>query len=189
MTDLDTSSLLELVARVQAGDNTALDALIRRTEQRLQQFARRQLQAFPGVRAREQAEDVLQNSLIRLARALRQEKPSSVQDFFNLAAVQIRRELLDLARHHTKRPTVLLAEEPPCEDGSPSSELDRWTALHEAAERLPDELREVFCYSFYHGWTQVQIAGLLGICDRQVRRLGVVAGLRLKAAVGERPEC
>jgi RNA polymerase sigma-70 factor (ECF subfamily) len=187
MDDLHTTTLHDLIARFQAGETSALDALIRRTEGRLEQFARRMLGDFPGVRAREQVEDVLQNALVRLTRALRQETPASVREFFGLAAVHLRRELLDLARSHARRPTAPLANDPPDRAGDSSAELDRWTALHEAAERLPGELREVFVCTFYHGWTQNQIAELLGISDRQVRRLWVEACLRLKEAVGTLP--
>jgi RNA polymerase sigma-70 factor (ECF subfamily) len=187
MDDLDTTSLLDLVARFQAGEQHALDTLIRRTEERLELFARRMLVGYPGVRAREQTPDILQSALIRLTRALRQETPKSVEDFLGLAAAQIRRELLDLARKHGRRPTAPLTHDPPAPDDRDSIDLDRWTALHEAAERLPAELREVFSYTFYHGWKQTQIADLLGISDRQVRRLWVEACLRLKAAVGDLP--
>jgi RNA polymerase sigma-70 factor (ECF subfamily) len=187
MDELHTTTLRDLVARFQAGENSALDALIRRTEERLAQFARRMLGTFPGVRAREQAEDVLQNALIRLTRSLRQETPRSVRDFFGLAAVHLRRELLDLARSHGRRPTAHLANDPPDKAGGSSAELDRWTALHEAVERLPEELRQVFSCTFYHGWTQNQIAELLGISERQVRRFWVEACLRLKEAVGTLP--
>jgi RNA polymerase sigma-70 factor (ECF subfamily) len=186
MGELQTTTLHGLIARFQAGDNGALDTLIRRTEERLLLFTRRMLADFPAVRAREQTDDVLQNALIRLTRALRQETPPSVKDFFNLAAAQIRRELLDLARSHTRRPTVGLTADPPDRAGD-LTELDRWTALHEAVERLPADQREVFSCRFYHGWTQAQIAELLGISDRQVRRLWIDACLRLKAAVGDLP--
>jgi RNA polymerase sigma-70 factor (ECF subfamily) len=187
MDELPTTTLRDLIARFQAGENSALDSLIRRTQERLEQFARRMLGGFPGVRAREQVEDVLQNALIRLTRSLRQEVPQSVEDFFGLAALHIRRELLDLARGHARRPTAHLAQDPPERDGDSSAELDRWAALHEAAERLPEGLRQVFGYTFYHGWTQKQIAELLGISDRQARRRWVEACLRLKAAVGNLP--
>ncbi len=99
----------------------------------------------------------------------------------------MRRELLDLARSHARRPTAHLANDPPDQAGDSSTELDRWTALHEAVERLPAELRQVFSCTFYHSWTQGQIAELLGISDRQVRRLWVEACLRLKEAVGTLP--
>jgi RNA polymerase sigma-70 factor (ECF subfamily) len=43
------------------------------------------------------AEDVLQNALLR---ALETMRPESTRAFFGLAAEQMRRELLDLARHY-----------------------------------------------------------------------------------------
>ncbi|HMF14891.1 MAG TPA: sigma-70 family RNA polymerase sigma factor [Gemmataceae bacterium] len=186
MKELSTTSLRELIVRFQSGEISALDYLIRRTEERLEQFARRMLASFPRVRAREGTDDVLQSALVRLTRALRQQTPESVRDFFNLAAVQIRRELLDLARSHARRPAEQLEHDPP-EAAEDSAELDRWTRLHEAVEELPPEMRDVFSYTFYHGWTQAQIAELLGISDRQVRRLWVEACLRLKAAVVDLP--
>jgi RNA polymerase sigma factor (sigma-70 family) len=187
MDELHTTTLRDLIGRYQAGENSALDVLIRRTEERLAQFARRMLSGFPGVAAREQVEDVLQNALIRLTRSLRQETPASVRDFFGLAAMHVRRELLDLARSHARRPTAHLPNDPTDQSGDSTTELDRWTALHEAVDRLPEELRQVFSCTFYHGWTQAQIAELLGISDRQVRRLWVEACLRLKEAVGTLP--
>jgi RNA polymerase sigma-70 factor (ECF subfamily) len=187
MDELHTTSLRDLVARFQAGENSALDSLIRRTQDRLEQFARRMLSGFPGVRAREQVEDILQNALIRLTRALRQEVPQSVEDFFGLAALHLRRELLDLARSHARHPTAQLAKDPPDLADDTPDELDRWAALHEAAGRLPEDLRQVFSCTFYHGWTQNQIAELLGVSEQQVRRLWVEACLRLQAAVGDLP--
>jgi len=187
MAELHTTTLRDLIARFQAGDNSALDSLIRRTEERLAQFARRMLGGFPGVQAREEMEDVLQSSLIRLTRALRHEKPNSVPEFFGLAALHIRRELLDLARRYARRPSVNLTGEPTDQEVDNPAELDRWTALHEAAGRLPPELHEVFSATFYHGWTQGQIGELLGISDRQVRRRWIEACLRLKETVGDLP--
>src|SRR5690348_4979392 len=138
MAELHTTSLHDLIARFQAGDNGALDVLIRRTKERLAHFIRRMLGDFPAVRAKAQTDDALQNVLRRLARALRHETPRAVQQFFGLAAVQIRRELIDLARGHARRPTVGLTRDPPA-PADDSSEVDRWTALHEAVERLPPQ--------------------------------------------------
>jgi RNA polymerase sigma-70 factor (ECF subfamily) len=181
-----------MLARFQGGDAAALDELIRRTGERLERLARKMLRGFPAVRAREQTGDVLQNALVRLSRSLRQVRPASTADFFRLAAEQIRRELLDLARYHRRR-SVVNQPLPPVSAGESSSapfdapdpnipdsaDLDRWHALHEAVERLPAELRQVFGLTFYHGWTQAQIAGLLEVSDRQVRRLWRDACLRL----------
>src|SRR5262249_52439554 len=162
MNELGTTSLRELIVRFQSGEISALDTLIRRTEQRLEQFARRMLAGFPKVRAREETDDVLQSALVRLTRALREQTPQSVRDFFTRAAVQTRRELPDLARSNASRQAERLEHDPP-ERAEDSAELDRWTRLHEAVEKLPEELQDVFSYRFYHDWPQAEIAAILGI--------------------------
>lgn len=184
--ELETTSLHELVARHRAGDRAALDALIRRTAERLERLAHKMLGTFPAVRDQYQTADVLQNALLRLVRALGTVTPASVRDYYRLAAEQIRRELLDLARYCRRRPAD------PLGSGDPDAPADRglawWAALQEAVERLPAEEREVFGLTFYHGWTQVQIAELLQVSDRQVRRLWVQACIRLKDDVGDSPD-
>jgi RNA polymerase sigma-70 factor (ECF subfamily) len=187
--ELNTASLHVLVARHQAGDPAALDGLIRRTTDRLERLARKMLRTFPGVRAREQTGDVLQNALLRLTRALREVTPASVRDYYRLAAEQLRRELLDLARRYSRRPADPLGEADPAEPASGDpADLARWAALQEAVEKLPTEEREVFGLTFYHGWTQPQIAELLQVSDRQVRRVWAAACLRLNDSVGGLPE-
>ena len=137
---------------------------------------------FPAVRAREESGDVLQSALIRLTRALGDVTPKSVREYYGLAAEQLRRELLDLARRHALRPVGLLLETELARPGD-SADLARGAALQEAVEQLPTNLREVFSLTFYHGWTQPKIAELLQMSDRQVRRLWVEACQRLNAAV------
>ena len=36
--------------------------------------------------------------------------------------------------------------------------MERWSAFHDAVARLAPEEREVFGLTFYHGWSQAQIA-------------------------------
>jgi RNA polymerase sigma factor (sigma-70 family) len=179
---LDTTSLHEMLLRFEAGDAAALDELIRRSGGRLERLARKMLRGFPLVRAHEQTSDVLQNALVRLTRLLREVRPPSTADFFRLAAEQVRRELLDLARYHQRRSAVnegIVPDDPPDPNLLDVADLDRWQALHETVEQLPTILREVFGLTFYNGWTQVQIAELLRISDRQVRRHWREACLRL----------
>jgi RNA polymerase sigma-70 factor (ECF subfamily) len=66
---------------------------------RLERLARKMLRRFPGVHRWAETGDVLQNALLRLLRALQEVRPESVRGFFGLVAEQMRRELLDLARH------------------------------------------------------------------------------------------
>jgi DNA-directed RNA polymerase specialized sigma24 family protein len=50
------------------------------------------------------------------------------------------------------------------------SEIEHWTALQLAVEKLALEQREVFMLTFYHGWKQCLIAELFGVDERTVRR-------------------
>jgi hypothetical protein len=97
---LHTAQLQLWAQRIRAGDRCAPDELLRATADRLERLTRKMLGRFPSVRRWEQTADVMQNASLRLLRALQQIDPTSVRDFFGLAAEQIRRELLDLVRHH-----------------------------------------------------------------------------------------
>jgi RNA polymerase sigma factor (sigma-70 family) len=144
---------------------------------------------------------VLQNALLRLLRALESVRPDSTRHFFNLAAVQLRRELIDLGRHvygprGAGTHDASLPPEPqggdPCAafaDGAAADDLERWSAFHAAVEGLPAEEREVVGLAFYHGWTHSQIAELFGVDPRTVRRRWRSACLKLHEALdGELPE-
>lgn len=186
-----------LVDRLQAGDDSAREELIRASLGRLERLARKMLRGFPLVQRWEDTGDVLQNSLLRLDRALRAVVPESSRQFIGLAAEQIRRELLDLARHysgahglgrnHQSGMHVGDAErdglDPMAETGEPD-ELERWTAFHTAVEQLPAAEREVFMLTFYHKWTQPQIAELFQVDERTVRRWWQGATVRLTEKLG-----
>ena len=58
------------------------------------------LKFFPVVARWEQTDDVLQNALVRLCRALEAAPPEDARHFYHLAELQIRRELLDLANRY-----------------------------------------------------------------------------------------
>jgi RNA polymerase sigma-70 factor (ECF subfamily) len=195
--ELSTTSLLDLLDRFQQGEAAALDELICRCGDRLERLARKMVRTFPLVRRKEETSDVLQNALLRLTRSLRAVRPPSTADFFRLAATQIRRELLDLAAFHKRRAAVnqpfpaaspegssVSPFDPAAGSAAETRDLDRWSALHEAVDRLPAELREVFSLTFYHGATQVQIGRVLGVSDRHVRHLWRDACLRLNELLG-----
>lgn len=186
--DLQTASLHDMVDRHRRGDRAALDALVRRTNKRLERLAQKMLGDFPTVAARTEFTDVLQSALIRLTRALGEETPNSVRHFYRLAAEQIRRELLDLTRRYRRRPEGALGDaDPAAPESANATDLDRWAALQVAVERLPADQREVFGLTFYHGWNQARIAELLQMSDRHVRRLRTEALTHLGAEVGDVP--
>src|SRR5437763_11106175 len=98
--DLRTTELRDLLGRVAAHDSTARDELLRRTAGNLERLTRKMLGAYPSVRRWEETGDVVQNATLRLLRALEAVRPENPRQFFGLAAEQIRRELIDLARHY-----------------------------------------------------------------------------------------
>ena len=192
---LNSMALQQYLDRWQAGDRAAADELLNVAGKRLEKLARRMCKSFPNVRDWAETGDVLQNSLIRLLRTLQSMRPATTRDFFNLAAVHIRRELLDLARHYKGRgwqsldaPVVGDGETTPRPRAEPSEpvpeEFDLWTKFHEAVDQLPVEEREVVGLVFYHGWTQQQIAELFQVDERTIRRRWVSACNKLREMVG-----
>jgi RNA polymerase sigma factor (sigma-70 family) len=188
--------------RLRAGDETARGELLSLACERLTRLARKMLRAYPGVARWEQTDDVLQNAALRLCRALKDVTPESPRSFFNLAAVQIRRELIDLARHHYGPQGVGAnhasrgagSEDAP--DGpldSPATEsnepgrLADWTEFHRQVEALPDEPREVFNLVWYQELTQAEAAAVLGVTERVVRWRWREAKLILHKALNGRP--
>jgi RNA polymerase sigma-70 factor (ECF subfamily) len=194
-TPLDTLQLHHCVARWQAGDPAAADDLLRAIGRRLEHLTRKMLRGFPNVRGWAETPDVLQGSLLRLLNTLRRLQPESTRHFFNLAAVHVRRELLDLARrfrgdgYARRMPAGSAGDNSggPCQvaDASAAEDLDSWCRFHEAVDRLPPEEREVMGLAFYHGWTQAQMAALFQVDERTIRRRWQGACLQLQRLVGD----
>ncbi len=193
---MDTLQMQRCVECWQAGDRAAADELLRALGTRLEYLARKMLQGFPNVRGWAETMDVLQGSLVRLLNTLQNLRPESTRHFFNLAAVHIRRELLDLARSVRGEGFAQLTLTSPTSDSQApglsqaadkkvEEDLDLWCRFHEAVEQLPPEEREVLGLVFYHGWTQAQIAELFQVDERTVRRRWQAACLRLNRLVGE----
>jgi RNA polymerase sigma-70 factor (ECF subfamily) len=189
----DTFQLHDYLDRYRAGDRAATDAFLRCVCGRLERLARSMLRGFPNVRRWAGTDDVVQSALMRLLHSLETIRPENTRHFANLAALHIRRELLDLARHFRNRldrpgggADGQGAAEPADPGGGAAGELDLWSAFHEQVGRLPVEEREVVGLTFYHGWTQAQIAELFRVDERTVRRRLRSAAQRLSEALGGR---
>ena len=169
--------------RLAAGDATARDELIEISFERLKQLASRMLRQFPSVRRWEETDDVLQQSAVKLWKALGDVQLDSPRHFFNLASVQVRRELIDMSRKFggalgdNRNLESVAAAEP---DGPPATEglsdtyeggsLASWSEFHEAVEQLDEEYREVFQLIWYQGLSQDQVAKLIALPQRTVSR-------------------
>jgi len=184
------------VERWQAGDRAAVDELLRALGTRLEYLARKMLRGFPNVREWAETADVLQGSVFRLLNTLQNLRPESIRHFFNLAALHVRRELLDLARRFAGKTWTPLSGAAEVAEGqeagrSPTADregfaddLELWCRFHQAVEELPAAEGEVVSLAFYHGWTQGQIAELFQVDERTVRRRWQSACLKLNRQVG-----
>jgi RNA polymerase sigma factor (sigma-70 family) len=192
-----TTEAGDLLDRLRAGDPSARDSLIVLAEGRFLALAHAMLRRYPHVRRWEETDDVLQAALIRLHRSLADVQPEDVHHFDNLAATQIRRELIDLARsyqgpegvganHHTDGidPGVRLAQ---VADGPET--LGEWTAFHEAVDRLPEDERQIMDLLWYRGLSHAQAAEALGVATKTVQRRWASARLMIRDALhGEPPQ-
>lgn len=179
-----------------AGNQAAKEALLHHACDRLLKLTRKMFRGHPGLRRWTQTDDVFQNSLVRLHRALSQVEVRDVRHFFNLATVQIRRELLDLARktfgphgigrnHHTDHQPAdatggslhRVSEEP--------EDLERWEAFHQQVEALPNDEREVFGLIYYEGLEQLEAAKVLDVSERTVRNRWTRAKLLLSGELAD----
>jgi RNA polymerase sigma-70 factor (ECF subfamily) len=157
---------------------------------RLLRLTRKMFHGYPNLRRWEQTDDVFQNSLVRLHRALAEVRVESVRHFFNLAAVQVRRELLDLAKRHFGPEGVGANHHT---DGQPADEeggslhdsaaepddLSGWTEFHAQVEKLPADELEVVNLLYYEGLTQEEAAKVLGVSFRTLKRRWQSAKLKL----------
>ena len=189
--DTQLQGLIDLANR---GDSRAKDLLLEHACDRLLKLTRKMFRDYPGLRRHEATDDVFTNALMRLSRALEVVQLESVRHFFNLAGLQIRRELLDLKKHyfgpeghgrnhHTDH-------QPSDEKGgvlhgraAEPEDLETWAEFHDAVGTLPEELQEVFSLIYYDGLTQEEAAQLLGVSLSTVKRRWQEARIRLHDAL------
>lgn len=191
--------------RLRGGDEAARGELLNSACDRLRRLTRKMIKGYPNVHRWEQTDDVLQNAILHLQRTLQQLPIETARDFFRLAALHIRRELLDLARHyygphgagarhesHSKRPAESGRVSTPDDPSDVTHEpvrLAAWSAFHEQVAGLPDNEREVFDLLWYQGLTQAEAAELLHVDVRTIKRRWLSARMILQDALqGEMPE-
>jgi RNA polymerase sigma-70 factor (ECF subfamily) len=191
-----TALLQQLLDRHAAGDPNARNELIRHSQDRLLRLTQKLLRRSPRLRRWENTSDVCQNVSVRMERALREATPATPCDLLCLAAALIRRELIDLARHHFgplgparhHASPVRDPDAPRPEPADPSGDPARlvvWQQLHEDIEGLPKEDQILFDLLYYQRLTQPQAAKLLGMPLRTLKRHWAQARSRLMERFGD----
>ncbi|PQO26486.1 RNA polymerase sigma factor [Blastopirellula marina] len=165
----------------------AYELIIERALERLQRQTKAMMRSYPRLARWEQTDDVFQEAVVRLYKSLKKVKPESSRHFFGLATLQIRRTLIDLARHHlgplaeaaNHESHYALAELPRQEHEEGPLSLAQWAEFHEAIDQLPEEPRETFSLIWYAGMTQADAAALLGVSTKTIQRRFLHARLLL----------
>jgi len=190
-----TTEIQGWIDRLRAGDDSARAALLDCAAGRLTRLARKMLRGYPSVRQWELTDDVAQNAALRLWRSLGEVRPTSVLGFIRMASTQIRRELIDLARHYEgpegmgRHQARRAGPHGPGEIPADSDDPDRlavWGEFHDAVEALSEEAREVFDLLWYQGLSQGEAAALLGVTVRVVKYRWRAARLEIHQRLGGR---
>jgi RNA polymerase sigma-70 factor (ECF subfamily) len=192
MSDQGTVWLEQCLERLRAGDDAARRELLAAACDRLNRLTRSMLRDYQRLRRWEETGDVLQGALVRLSRALEAVAPQTAREFYRLAALQIRRELIDLARHHFgpegagARHESVGGDAPvgPADSTLGPSRLAVWAEFHEQAGALPEDEREVFDLVWYQELTHADAAALLGVSTKTVQRRWHAACRRLHEVLG-----
>lgn len=183
-----TAHLQVLLELHQAGIPSARESLLEHSAERFRLLARRMFRRHGDLRSLDQTDDVLQQALVRLYRALSQIKPPTVRAYLGLAAMHIRWVLRDLARKYSAAKIVCytgrtVPGDGPFDPGGEPSDLLQWSEFHQKIEALGDEEREMFHLLIYEGLSQAEAAALLNISVRSVKRRWQRARLSLRAAL------
>jgi RNA polymerase sigma factor (sigma-70 family) len=195
--------ITEILVAHRRGDCTAIDSLVTHCQRRIDYIARKLLRGHPALRRWEDTADVVQKSSVRLVSALRATQPASECHLLRLAALQVRREVIDLLRHYTgpNSPVARLetnafrkdgelhmhVERAPAKDTDAAASGERWYRFHEAVAELPDDERQVFEMRWYLGIDQATIADLTGCSTRTVKRRWQDAQAGIRAALDGEP--
>jgi len=186
-----------LIHDVNQGCPDARQQLLIVTSDRLERLTRSMKKDFPSVSRWEETGDVFQNAMIRLNQALTKVEINDVRHFLRLAALHIRRELIDLCRKHNRRNKLHQTQQPNTNEDSGASPLNegfevtndpqrvaQWGEFHATIEALPDDQKEIVELLWYHGLSQTAAAEVMGLTIKQVRGLWRSARLQLHEALG-----
>jgi RNA polymerase sigma factor (sigma-70 family) len=208
VSDDSTAVLQRHLERAMTGDAEARQQLLELTRNRLMAHARRFLHgSYARLEPFAQTDDVVQQLYMKILRNQDRfwvnadgEPVRTLAEFFGHTSAWMRDVLCDLLRKEygrgDNRPAVLPLDGGSSDTGprhEPSSDtlegekLRRWTEFHEAAARLPDDLRAVFDLLWYQEMSQSEAAALLGLAVPTVKLRWMKARLQVQQALGGSP--
>jgi RNA polymerase sigma factor (sigma-70 family) len=186
-----TAQIQGALDRFVAGEAQAKAELIRISEERLLLLTRSLLRGFPRARELDDTTGIFSESYLRLHTALDEIKPTTVRQFLGLAALEIRRVLLDLVRKlkgrgGLKRPDAVALDGldsrvVPSGRSSAGAPWDVVEDLYNAIDRLDEDLKEIVMLLYFQGLTQFEAGQLLGVHEDTIKRRWAKARVILAA--------
>ncbi len=185
----DPRSSIELVARLQSGDEGAWRELYARYHDQLLLTIR--LQLGRGLRRHLQSEDILQSVALEAFRelgAFEYRGAKSLDRFLRQLVVSKIRDRADTFGAQKRAGDVPLDERRAAELAAPDSELryhdnDRYERLERCLNALPEDLRRILVLRKFDGLSSQEIAERLGRSDDAVRKTYSRALARLSLLV------
>jgi RNA polymerase sigma factor (sigma-70 family) len=208
VSDESTVVLQGQLERALTGDAEARQRLLELTRDRLTRHVRRLLHGrYARLEPFAQTDDVVQQLYVKILQNQDRlwvnahgEPVRTLAEFFGRTSEWVRDVLCDLLRKECGRDDnrpAMLALDGGSSDTAPRHEpatgtldpekLQRWTEFHEAAARLPDQLRVVFDLLWYQELSQAEAAALLGIAVRTVKLRWMKARLQVQQVLGGSP--
>ncbi len=158
----DTTQIASVLQRLRDGDERARNELLARTQVRLRVLAEKVCRDFPGL----SPDEALSGANYRLFRALPTVHPDSVVGFMRWAAIQMRRELIEIVRGRREKHLV---DDPKYSTAGPVGQVLA-AEFHELIAKMNDEDRLLFDLLYYGDLTIAEVAELLGWAEGTVRK-------------------
>lgn len=164
-----------LLRAVRDGDRDALDRVLAMVYDDLRTLARRHLRREFAERTLEPTA-LVHEAWLKMAAGGRLDAADRAH-FLSLAARAMRQVLVDRARRRRSAKRENAGNRVTLSDAGGSNELspEDLLALNDAMERLDDRQRHVVECRFFGGMSDLEIAAVLGVTDRTVRREWVKA--------------
>ena len=160
------------------GSDPAKKKLVELSFHKFRRLAEKAISGYLLVSRKEETDDLLHNSMIRLQKALSGKIPYNAIEYYSFVATLIRNELIEMGRKHLGRKNLrkgwisnsnhLVNEAVDPETKSHS--FQKWIEFHEEANRLDQKHKQVFDLVFYEGLNQQETADILGISKKTVQR-------------------
>jgi RNA polymerase sigma factor (TIGR02999 family) len=166
---MDEHELDALIARVNAGDAPARDALFAAAYPALRELASARLHEGGGHAGGINTTQLVHESYLRLARSARL-RPETRREFFAYAARVMREFIVETLRRPRAGEPLMLDT---ASELALSPDADEVLRVHEALAALQaaePRLAQVVEMRYFGGYTEVEIGEVLGLTERTVRR-------------------